>query len=53
NEGCPCLVIGVPSRFAHTHYGYAHIDDMEAAVELAVRVIENLTPEKIKEVFDI
>ncbi|MBP1551794.1 MAG: M20/M25/M40 family metallo-hydrolase [Oscillospiraceae bacterium] len=53
NEGCPCLVIGVPSRFAHTHYGYAHIDDMEAAVELAVRVIENLTPEKIKEVFDV
>ena len=53
NEGCPCLVIGVPSRFAHTHYGYAHIDDMEAAVELAVKVIENLTPEKIREVFEV
>ena len=51
NEGCPCLVIGVPSRYAHTLYFYAHILDMQNAVYLAFAFIEIFTPEKIKEFF--
>ncbi len=51
NEGTPCLVLGIPSRYIHTHYGYAHIDDVNSAIDLAINIIENMTEEKIKEVF--
>ncbi len=51
NEGAPVLVLGIPSRYVHTHYGYAHIDDVEATINLAVKILENMTEEKIKEVF--
>ncbi len=51
NEGTPCLVLGVPSRYIHTHYGYAHIDDVKSAIDLAMEIIENMTEEKIQEVF--
>lgn len=53
NNGCPCLVIGVPSRYAHTHYGYAHMDDLNAAVDLAVKVIEKLNTNSIDKIFGV
>lgn len=42
NLGIPCLVIGIPSRYIHTHYSYASIYDYENVVKLAVRIIQKL-----------
>ena len=50
NEGVPVLVLGVPSRFVHSHYNFARLSDFEAAVNLAVKVIENLSDENIKKI---
>ncbi|WP_055078311.1 M42 family metallopeptidase [Lagierella massiliensis] len=50
NEGVPVLVLGVPSRFVHSHYNFARLSDFEAAVDLAIKVIENLNDENIKKI---
>lgn len=44
-EGVPTIVLGVPVRYAHTHYGYAAMADLDAAVQLAGAMIRALTPE--------
>ncbi len=43
--GIPTIVLGVPVRYAHTHYGYAAPTDLDAAVSLACAMIRRLTPE--------
>lgn len=40
-KAVPCLVLGIPSRFIHTHYNYAALEDLEAAVRLTVEIIKN------------
>ena len=50
NEGVPVLVLGVPSRFVHSHYNFAKLSDFEAAVDLAVKVIENLNDQNIRKI---
>lgn len=40
-KAVPCLVLGIPSRFIHTHYNYAALEDLEAAVRLTVALIRN------------
>lgn len=47
--GVPTLVLGIPVRYAHTHYGYSSAADLDAAVSLACAVLEDLTPEKLEE----
>lgn len=47
--GIPTIVLGVPVRYAHTHYGYAALTDLDAAVALACAMIRALTPEKLEE----
>lgn len=42
NGAVPVLVLGVPSRYVHTHYNYASYEDFRAAVDLAKAVIKNL-----------
>lgn len=49
NKGVPTLVLGIPVRYAHTHYCYSAEFDIDATVDLAVEVIKNLTDDKIKE----
>lgn len=49
NKGVPTLVLGIPARYAHTHYCYSSEFDINATVDLAVEVIKNLTNDKIKE----
>lgn len=39
----PCLVLGTPVRYAHTHYGISSIEDYNASVELAVEMIKKLS----------
>ena len=46
--GVPTLVLGIPVRYAHTHYGYAAASDVEAAVALATALLRTLTPEVIR-----
>ena len=39
NQSVPVLVLGIPSRYVHTHYSYAAIEDMDSAIDLAVETI--------------
>ncbi len=48
NAGVPVIVIGLPVRYIHTHYGIAALSDVENAVKLAGAVIESLQPEIIR-----
>ena len=41
-EGVPCIVIGVPVRYIHSHHCWCTADDYEAAVELAVKICETV-----------
>ena len=38
----PVIVIGVPVRYIHSHYGITSYFDFEASVQLAVEVIRSL-----------
>lgn len=49
NEGVPTLVLGIPTRYAHTHYCYASYRDFEDTVQLAVEIIKEITEEIINE----
>lgn len=42
NQGVPTLVLGIPTRYAHTHYCYASYEDFENTVNLAVEIIKKL-----------
>lgn len=48
NGGVPCIVIGVPVRYAHSHYGFASIEDYNNAVKLAVEIVKRLNEEQIR-----
>lgn len=41
-QGVPVIVIGLPVRYIHTHYGIASYADFESAVTLASNVIRRL-----------
>lgn len=48
--GIPTIVIGVPVRYIHTHYGWAKLCDVEAAVALGTELLRSFdasTPEKL------
>ncbi len=38
-DGVPCVVIGVPTRYAHSHHCFAALEDYEASLELAKKII--------------
>ncbi len=42
NEGIPTIVIGLPVRYIHSHYGIATYVDFENAVKLACAIIRRL-----------
>lgn len=43
NMGVPTIVIGLPVRYIHSHWGIMTYHDYNLAVELAVRLLSNLT----------
>lgn len=45
--GVPVIVIGLPVRYAHTHYGISAYSDFENAVRLAKAVLETVNAEII------
>jgi len=47
NYGIPTIVLGVPTRYAHTHYGYASFNDYRDTVKLAIDIIKKLNWETI------
>jgi len=48
NQGIPTIVIGVPVRYAHTHYGISTYYDYENAVKLAVELLNMLNKDIIE-----
>jgi putative aminopeptidase FrvX len=52
NEGVPSAVIGICSRYIHTHASIIHVDDYAAAKELLVKLVkacDRTTVDTIKE----
>ena len=49
-KAVPCLVLGVPSRYAHSHYNFCAREDLEAASAMAANVIRALDEEKIRHI---
>jgi putative aminopeptidase FrvX len=47
DKAVPVIVIGVPVRYIHTHYGIAAFSDYENTVKLACEVIRGLNAEVI------
>ena len=45
DNGIPCVVSGIPSRYIHSSCSIAALDDVENAARLAVEAISALTPE--------
>ncbi|WP_367566695.1 M42 family metallopeptidase [Lacrimispora sp.] len=49
-KAVPVLVLGVPSRYVHTHYNFCARVDLEAATELAAQVIKGLDSQVIRRI---
>ena len=47
DRAVPTLVLGIPSRYVHTHYNFCAVEDIESTVRMAVEVIRNLDEERI------
>ncbi|MBO4836626.1 MAG: M20/M25/M40 family metallo-hydrolase [Clostridia bacterium] len=45
--GVPCVVIGFPVRYIHSHYGFACLEDFRAGVALAKEMIKRLNADVI------
>lgn len=48
NEGIPSAVIGICSRYIHSHASIIHIDDYAAAKELIIKLVESCDQSTIK-----
>ncbi len=47
NMGVPTIVVGIPVRYIHTHYGMAACSDVENAARLTAAILERLDIDKI------
>ncbi len=47
-DGIPVIVIGVPVRYIHSHYGITSCYDFEATVRLATEIVKAMTAERIE-----
>ena len=48
NQGVPTIVIGVPVRYAHTHYGISSYEDYQNGVRLACEILKRLNETVIR-----
>lgn len=46
--GRPSIVIGVPTRYIHSHVGVIHLKDLENAVRLLIEVVRRLDETTVK-----
>ncbi len=51
-KGVPSLVIGIPTRYIHSHAAILHSDDFEYAVDLLVKVIKRLDEKTVNKILD-
>lgn len=49
-QAVPTLVLGVPSRYVHSHYNFCAREDLEAATKLAAEVIRGLDTERLRHI---
>ncbi|MGE5630548.1 MAG: M42 family metallopeptidase [Caulobacteraceae bacterium] len=47
-QGIPTIVIGIPVRYAHTHYGISSFEDYANAVQLACEILKRISKETIE-----
>lgn len=47
-DGIPVIVVGVPVRYIHSHYGITSYYDFEATVQLATEVVRSMTADIIR-----
>jgi endoglucanase len=47
-EGVPCVVLGVPARYIHSHRAVIDMVDYVATTRLAVALVKRLTPARVK-----
>ena len=47
NLGVPCIVMGLPVRYIHSHYGIASLEDFRNGVRLAAEIIRRLNADVI------
>jgi len=48
-RGVPSLVIAVPTRYIHSHYGIIHRDDYDNAVKLVIELVKRLDSAQVAE----
>lgn len=46
DKGIPTIVVGIPVRYAHTHYGYVAYEDFLSAKELVLNILRDLSLEE-------
>ena len=49
NSAVPTVVIGVPVRYAHTHYGISSLEDYQNTLSWAEEIIKNLSQKRIEQ----
>ncbi|MGE4454860.1 MAG: M42 family metallopeptidase [Sphaerochaeta sp.] len=47
-QGIPTIVIGIPVRYAHTHWGVSSMEDVQSSIRLAKAILSNLDEAMIK-----
>ena len=48
NKAVPSLILGMPVRYAHTHYGFSALEDYRASVDLTMEILKRLNLEQLK-----
>lgn len=48
NKGVPTIVIGIPVRYAHTHYGISSYEDYKNGIKLACEILKRLDENVVK-----
>jgi putative aminopeptidase FrvX len=48
NAGCPCIVLGVPTRHIHSHVGMLSLEDLDNAVALVTEVVKRLDAKTVE-----
>lgn len=49
-KAVPVLVLGIPSRYVHTHHNFCALEDVDAAVQMAAEVIRALNEDNMTKI---
>ncbi len=50
NKAVPVLVLGIPSRFVHSHYNFCALEDINATIRMATEVVRRLNDKTISKI---